>query len=62
MKKGWNWTYCKTWRQDTWIGNANAETIAKLKKEIDLFLRFLKSVIELKGDKEFFKFHANLSV
>lgn len=38
--------------------NANAETIAKLKKEID-FSKILKSVIELKGDKEFFKFHAN---
>ncbi len=38
--------------------NANAETIAKLKKEIDLS-KILKSVIELKGDKEFFKFHAN---
>nr|WP_307928372.1 hypothetical protein [Mycoplasmopsis bovis] len=35
--------------------NANAETIAKLKKEID-FSKILKSVIELKGDKEFFKF------
>ncbi|MBT1386611.1 hypothetical protein FCM78_01445 [Mycoplasma bovis] len=37
--------------------NTDTETIAKLKKEIDLS-KIVKSVIELKGDKEFFKFHA----
>lgn len=35
----------------------NTETIAKLKNEIDLS-KILESVIQLKGDKEFFKFHA----
>lgn len=38
--------------------NVDTETIAKLKKEIDLS-EILESVIQLKGDKEFFKFHAN---
>ncbi len=37
--------------------NTDTETIAKLKKGIDLS-KILESVIELKGDKEFFKFHA----
>ncbi|MGN3914511.1 aromatic motif membrane protein [Mycoplasmopsis bovis] len=37
--------------------NADTETIAKLKKEIDLS-KILESVIKLKGDKEFFEFHA----
>ncbi|UOE63336.1 hypothetical protein MbovWib_03040 [Mycoplasmopsis bovis] len=37
--------------------NTDTETIAKLKKGIDLS-KILESVIKLKGDKEFFKFHA----
>ncbi len=37
--------------------NADTETIAKLKKEIDLS-KILESTIKLKGDKEFFEFHA----
>ncbi len=41
--------------------NADTETIAKLKKEIDLS-KILESVIKLKGDKEFFEFQCNTSV